>query len=78
MLKNKDTVAGEVVLPVHGFLVAIEVEKGTDIDKIGNTLADTLMMIEGVGGLEVNHLGEIEVMSADQMGDDFPTLIKES
>lgn len=50
----------------HGFLVSVEVEEGTDIGLVTNRLGEGIMWIEGVGAIDVHHLGEVEVI-ADQI-----------
>ncbi len=52
-------------LSIEGFLIAVEIEKGTDLDAIGNKLADALSFTEGIGQVEVNHLGTLELVPGD-------------
>ena len=47
----------------HGFLVSVEVEEGTDINLVTNRLGEGIMWIEGVGEIDVHHLGEVEVIA---------------
>lgn len=49
-------------LSVHGFLMAVEVEAGTDLEAIGNAVADMLAKHPGVRSWDVEHLGEMEMI----------------
>lgn len=61
----KATINDTLDISIEGFLIAAEVEKGTDIDAIGNKLADALSFMEGIGQVEVNHLGALELVDED-------------
>jgi hypothetical protein len=61
----KATINDTLDISVEGFLIAAEVEKGTDIEAIGNKLADALTFMEGIGQIEVNHLGALELVDED-------------
>lgn len=72
-------------LTVNGFLIAVELEKDVKIEEIANRLADGLSFIEGVGQVEVNHLGELELVPEESDNamqifgsDESTTTIKES
>jgi hypothetical protein len=62
MLQRKDS-GEEVPLETHGFLIAIECErgaKGPSIDTLINKLTDGVSFMEGVGAIEVTHMGQLE------------------
>ena len=48
-------------LSLHGFICGVELEKGTDAAFIAGRLKEGIMWIEGVGDIEVEHMGEIHV-----------------
>lgn len=47
-------------LTSHGFLIGVEVAGDVSIDHIRGKLADALAWVEGVGKVEVEHLGAID------------------
>lgn len=47
---------------LHGFLVGVELEPGVDAIFISERLAGALTFIEGVGEVDTEHLGIIEVL----------------
>lgn len=50
-------------LTSHGFLIAVEVAADVSIDHLQNKLSDALQWVEGVGKIEVEHLGELDTYS---------------
>lgn len=75
-------------LVTHGFVVAVEVEEGVDLDHLINKLSDSLRWVEGVGQVEIEHLGELDVIEGinvtiregalPETVEDMPLLVKES
>ena len=47
----------------HGFTVSVDVEDGAQpIEHIVGKLAEALTWVEGVGNVEVNYIGEMDVV----------------
>ena len=60
MLQSKSGQSAPI--SVHGFLVGVEIEEGTiDPEKVALRLAEGLTFMEGVGKVDVEHLGAIDV-----------------
>ena len=58
----------------HGFMIAVEIEDGTNIEHIADKLGEGIMWVEGVGAVDVHHLGEVDVIVGqveDELDDDF-------
>ncbi len=49
-------------LITQGFLVAVEVAEGVSVDRLLDKIADSLRFMEGTGNIEVEHLGELDVI----------------
>ena len=49
------------VVRQHAFLMALELEEGSDIAYIINRLGEGVQWIEGVGRADTEHLGELDV-----------------
>jgi len=49
-------------LRTFGFLVAADLEEGVDPNKLANRLAEGIWHIAGVGNIDVEMLGEVEVV----------------
>jgi len=49
-------------LQVHGFLIGIEIEDGLDLERLMRKLGETLNWYPGVGTVDIEHLGKIEVI----------------
>lgn len=50
----------------HGFICAIEIEEGRNIMDIVNRLGESVMWMEGIGEIDVEHLGEITVIAGEE------------
>lgn len=63
---------------IEGFLVAVEVDDTgkARIDKLTNKLAEGLWHMEGVGRVEVDPIGEIEVI--DDGTDNITVVVEEA
>lgn len=58
----------EPKLKLVGFLVGLELQDGlVDIEYIENALAGACQWIEGVGKIDVECLGEIEIVNEDEI-----------
>lgn len=66
-------------LLTHGFLVGVELEEGVQIDPIMNRLADSVSWIEGVGRVEIEHIGELDINKSleEEVLDAMVTEVKE-
>lgn len=67
MLSNK--VNKSEKLDVHGFLIGCEVEDGLDLDRLMKKIGETLNWYPGVGSVDIEHLGKIDVI------EDVPVII---
>lgn len=56
---------------LHGLIVGVELEEGTLIEPIMDRIVDALQWIEGTGEVEVDYLGEIEVIPLDPDANDI-------
>lgn len=65
----KSTAGSPDTVTTHGFLLAVEMETSTDIEAVMNRLADGITMMEGVGSIDIEHLGAID-MFEEQGGAD--------
>lgn len=63
----RSPIGESVRIITHGFLLAAEVEEGSKVTSkdMAYKLSDALTGIEGVGRVEVEYLGEIEVVGED-------------
>ena len=52
---------------MHGFLVAVEAEPEVDPDSIGEKMVGALTWVEGVGKVDMNYLGDIEIIDEDEL-----------
>ena len=61
MLKNKTQPQGKLV--EHGFLISVEIEEGGRFtsETVALKLADSLVWCEGIGTVDVEELGAVEV-----------------
>lgn len=50
----------------HAFLIAVELEDTTSPEDVSNKLAGSLTWVEGVGKVDVEHLGEITSYNEDE------------
>lgn len=57
-------------LSVHGFLIGVELEAGADPNVLMKHIGDAISTYPGVGTVDIEHLGEIEVVD--------PGVVKES
>jgi len=48
-------------LKTHGYLIAVETQDDVNPDEITRKLADSLAWVEGVGTIDVEYLGEIDI-----------------
>lgn len=46
---------------LHGFIVGAELTPGVDLQQVVNKLGDALQFVEGVGRIDVEYLGQIEL-----------------
>jgi hypothetical protein len=67
MLRSKIGEGGP--LKTYGFLVGIEVEGDPDLEFLTVKLADSVKWVEGVGTVDVESLGEVDVYE-QTVGDD--------
>lgn len=58
MLKNSFIQSKDTLITL-GFMIAVEVETGTNPDHLKSKLADALTWVEGVGSTDVDYMGEI-------------------
>jgi len=52
---------------VHGFLCGIELKADINIEDVMDHLADGVRYLEGVGDIDVNYLGQLEVIDGEQV-----------
>ena len=52
-------------ISTYGFLVAVEIEKGVDPQWVAQKLGDALLWSEGIGTVDVETLGIIEIVNDD-------------
>lgn len=75
----KSAIGQNGALTTHAFLVGVEVEGLAQVDHIMHKLVDALTFVEGIGNVEIEHLGAVELMSelgADDPEADLPTPLK--
>jgi len=72
LLRSNNGQADKLV--VHGILVGIEVAPEINIETVINLVADTLMLTDGIGAVECEHLGEIEVLESQTEQPELPGL----
>lgn len=60
MFQSGASLNGKLI--THGFLIAVEVSEGISVDLLLDKLADSLRFMEGTGNIEVEHLGELDVI----------------
>lgn len=65
MLKGTVGQASEVT--VQGFLVAVELEEGTDVQMVMTKLADALTWVEGIGSIDIDHLGLVDTYDGPEI-----------
>lgn len=58
----RDKVGEESKLKTHGFLLAVDTEEDVNVEHLAHKLGDALTWVEGVGNVDVNYLGEIEIV----------------
>lgn len=58
----KHRVGEPVVITGHGFLVHVEVAGNVPVADMQRKLAEALLFTEGVGPVDVDYMGEIEVL----------------
>lgn len=60
-----DTVDPVNEVTTHGFLLAVEMADGVDVESLMNRLADALTFIDGVGTIDIDHLGQVDMFAED-------------
>lgn len=65
MLKGTVGTPNEVTM--QGFLLAVEMEEGTNVEAVMNKLADALTWIEGVGAIDIDHLGMVDTYDGPEI-----------
>ena len=61
----------------HGFLVAVEIEEGSQsVEFLCNRLRGELAFVEGVGVVDVEHLGEIDIYDDPETGEEMIVDVK--
>jgi hypothetical protein len=62
---RRESQKGDVV--IHGFLLGVEVEENgpTSPEQIAARLADSLAFMEGIGKVDVEVLGKVELYDAE-------------
>lgn len=73
-------------LATHGFIVAVEVGgEAITIDALMDKLGDALRFVDGVGQVEIEHLGELDIIEGINVTikdtetlEDFPPMVRES
>lgn len=66
MLQRKPGQGADVKLRTFGFLLSAEIEQGeTTPEQVAVRLADALTFVEGVGNVQCELLGEIDVLDGD-------------
>ena len=53
-------------IKTHAFLTAVEIEEGVDIMEVTNKLVGSVTWMEGVGDVDCEHLGEIDVLPEEE------------
>lgn len=70
LLSNKTSKSEK--LDVHGFLIGCEVEDGLDLDRLMKKIGETLNWYPGVGSVDIEHLGKIDVI------EDVPVIVNDT
>ncbi len=59
MLRSKIGEGG--VMRTYGFLVGVQIEGDPELEKLASRIADSITFVDGVGQIDVESLGEVDV-----------------